>query len=197
MPDNADFEIDIKKCLGKNLKLLRMSHGLSRAEMAEIFHFSEDAIAKWEQGSRTPQLETLVKIARFYNVDIDDLINEIPEPYKLNEHDIHFMRSCSDINKPLSRLSFRHRIVFLAAALFIIISLAMFRSYFHNQSSLKTSQNDTAGLFVPTDDVMFLPVNEYSNQIIISENAASKPTICPDSSGIIGFYSEEKNLYDK
>ena len=58
-----------------NLILLRNIKGISQEELAEIIGISRQAYAKWEQGKTVPDIEKCAKLASFYGVTIDDLIN--------------------------------------------------------------------------------------------------------------------------
>ena len=57
-----------------NLKKLRRKHGLSRAALASQISYSEKAIEKWEDGSSTPPLAVLDKLAQLFCVSLEDLI---------------------------------------------------------------------------------------------------------------------------
>lgn len=55
----------------KRLKELR--GGRSQAEIATILGLKQPTYASYEIGSREPSMQTLVKIADFYNVSLDTL----------------------------------------------------------------------------------------------------------------------------
>ena len=59
---------------GKKLKELRVEQGLSQRQLGEIFSVCNQTISFWESGSREPDLDTLVKIARHFDVSIDFLL---------------------------------------------------------------------------------------------------------------------------
>lgn len=61
---------------GKKLKELRVEQGLSQRQLGEIFSVCNQTISFWESGSREPDLDTLVKIARHFDVSIDFLLEE-------------------------------------------------------------------------------------------------------------------------
>lgn len=63
---------------GIKLKELRVEKKLTQLQMAEILDTSKSNISKYEAGSVEPNLETLVKISKYFNVPIDYLLgNEI------------------------------------------------------------------------------------------------------------------------
>ena len=61
---------------GIKLKELRIEKGLSQQKLGEILGFCNQTISFWESGSREPDLDTLVKIANFFEVCFDDLLEE-------------------------------------------------------------------------------------------------------------------------
>ena len=61
---------------GKKLKELRMEKGLSQQKLGEILGFCNQTISFWENGSREPDLDTLLKISKFFEVPIEELLEE-------------------------------------------------------------------------------------------------------------------------
>lgn len=59
----------------ENLKLLRKTKGLTQTQFASTFNISTGTIAMWETGKRMPDSETLKRIAQFFNVSIDYLLD--------------------------------------------------------------------------------------------------------------------------
>lgn len=62
--------------LSDNLTRLRKSRNLTQAEFAEIIKYSDKSVSKWETGMSVPNLETLVEIAEFYGMTLDDLVKK-------------------------------------------------------------------------------------------------------------------------
>ena len=61
---------------GKRLKELRLERGLSQRAMGEAFGVCNQTISFWESGSREPCLDDLLKIAKFFGVSTDYLLDE-------------------------------------------------------------------------------------------------------------------------
>ena len=61
---------------GKKLKALRVEMGLSQRQLGEELGVVNQTISFWESGSREPDLDTLLKIARFFAITIDELLYE-------------------------------------------------------------------------------------------------------------------------
>ena len=61
---------------GKRLKELRIEKGLSQQKSGEIFGFCNQTISFWESGSREPDLDTLLKISHYFDVSLEELLEE-------------------------------------------------------------------------------------------------------------------------
>lgn len=61
---------------GKRLKELRIEKGLSQQKLGEHLGFCNQTISFWESGSREPDLDTLLKIAYFFDVKIEELLED-------------------------------------------------------------------------------------------------------------------------
>ncbi|MCA1021824.1 helix-turn-helix domain-containing protein [Halobacillus litoralis] len=66
--------------LEQRLTYLRRLHKLSQYELAEKLGFSRGKYSNYEQGKRSPDYETLARIADFYDVTIDYLLGRTDEP---------------------------------------------------------------------------------------------------------------------
>lgn len=67
------------------LKQLREDAGYSQYSFADAFGTKQSTVGGWESGAREPKIETLIKIANFYNVSLDYLLGrenkkETPSP---------------------------------------------------------------------------------------------------------------------
>lgn len=60
---------------GDKLKELRISKNLSQEELGEIFEVRKSSISNWETGKATPTFDMLTKIAQYFGVTIDYLLN--------------------------------------------------------------------------------------------------------------------------
>jgi len=61
--------------LSRNLKKLREQKGLSQDQLAKLADIANNTIIKIEQGeNQNPTLDTLKKIAKAFDVSVDDLI---------------------------------------------------------------------------------------------------------------------------
>lgn len=60
---------------GERLKILRKEKKLTQAQLGKILNISDAAINRYEKGLRQPDTITLNKIAEFFDVSVDYLLN--------------------------------------------------------------------------------------------------------------------------
>ncbi len=58
----------------KVLKELRLEENLTQEDISNLLHIDRSNIANYERGKRLPSIESLIKIAEFFNVSLDYLI---------------------------------------------------------------------------------------------------------------------------
>jgi transcriptional regulator with XRE-family HTH domain len=56
------------------LKELRLSKGLTQSEVAKVIGYSSLSYARYEKGEREPDINTLCKLADYFEVSVDYLI---------------------------------------------------------------------------------------------------------------------------
>lgn len=62
--------------LTDNLVILRNIKGLTQEAVAEAIGISRQSYSKWEQGETIPDVDKCDKLAKFYGVTIDSLVNQ-------------------------------------------------------------------------------------------------------------------------
>lgn len=70
-----------------NFKLFRKKSGFTQEDIAEKLGVSRQAVAKWENGDTTPDIEFCIQLAELYGTTLDALVcqeymNEAPESGK-------------------------------------------------------------------------------------------------------------------
>ncbi len=66
----------INDSIGGRIKQLRQSKSITQKELSEMLYKSESTVRMWELGKSEPDLEMLKKIANFFNVSVDYLLND-------------------------------------------------------------------------------------------------------------------------
>jgi transcriptional regulator with XRE-family HTH domain len=66
--------MDMRRLVGRNLKLLRTAKGLTQEELAVKSGFSQQFLSGIERGKRNPTIVTLYEIAQALGVSHEDLV---------------------------------------------------------------------------------------------------------------------------
>lgn len=62
--------------LKEKLHDLRIKHGITQADLAAAVGVSSRAVKYWEHGERTPNLASLLALARYFNVSTEYFLME-------------------------------------------------------------------------------------------------------------------------
>lgn len=104
--------------LGNKLIELRKSKKLSQEELAEKINVSRQTISNWENGRFYPDIDALVKLSKYFNISIDDLLN-------CDDKVIEYLKESTDIVKSNKHLFYAILLNILIIILFIIIGLTL------------------------------------------------------------------------
>ncbi len=63
-----------KNVFKDNLKELRLEKNLGQVELAKALDVSKGIISLWENGLREPNMYSLIKLAKFFDITIDELV---------------------------------------------------------------------------------------------------------------------------
>lgn len=64
-----------QKKIGQFLKGLRKERGVTQGQLAEILGVSDRSISRWENGVTMPDLDLLIELARYHDVEIGEILN--------------------------------------------------------------------------------------------------------------------------
>lgn len=92
--------------IGKMIYRLRDQANLTQAQFSELFGVSQQSVQKWESGVTVPDIEKIVKIAKYFDISLDAFImgndnriveemkrSKLPKPQYQNMHDWEFYSS--------------------------------------------------------------------------------------------------------
>ena len=60
--------------LANNLRHLRKQHELTQKDLSRMLNISRQAYSNYETSKRTPDLDTLLYLSRFYHISLDTLV---------------------------------------------------------------------------------------------------------------------------
>lgn len=61
------------------VKYLRIKHGYTQLELAELTNITQPALQAYEAGKAKPLKNTAIQLAKVLGVDVDDLMNDEKE----------------------------------------------------------------------------------------------------------------------
>ena len=62
------------------LKEIRKSKGISQLKLAMELNTNQNTISRYENGEREPEIHELIKIADYFNISIDYLLERTDNP---------------------------------------------------------------------------------------------------------------------
>ena len=71
---NELFSYNFYMEIGKIIKELRKDSNLSQTGLANIIGTTQDTISLWELGKSLPDINMLIKLAKYFNVSTDYLL---------------------------------------------------------------------------------------------------------------------------
>lgn len=105
-----------QKKVGGFLKKLRAAKGITQEQLAEIMNVSNRTVSRWETGSNMPDLDILIELADFYEVEIREILDGERKSEKMNENEKEtLMKVAGYSNEEKSRFTRRIHAMFLAA----------------------------------------------------------------------------------
>ena len=66
---------EIKLNIGTLIRELRKEQNLTQSELAQMMQTTQDTISLWELGKSMPDIISLVKLAKLFNVSADYLLD--------------------------------------------------------------------------------------------------------------------------
>lgn len=99
--------------VGKRLRALRESIGVSQAKMAELIHSQQPSIARYETDQTDPSAEVLLRYADYFDVSMDYIFGRTDKPqgerYEYEQKRLiekpelkQFIEMCFDPDSPMS-----------------------------------------------------------------------------------------------
>ncbi len=62
------------------LKQLRRARGISQLKLAMDLHLNQNSISRYESGEREADYDTLIRLANYFSVSIDYLLERTDKP---------------------------------------------------------------------------------------------------------------------
>lgn len=75
----------MKGIIGEFLKELRKEKELTQQQFAEILNVSNRTVSRWENGNNMPDLDVLIYISDYYEIDLRELLDGESKSEKMNK----------------------------------------------------------------------------------------------------------------
>lgn len=112
--------------IGNFIQDLRKEKKLTQEKMAEQFGVTRRTVSRWGTGTNLPDLDLLIELADFFEVDLREILDGGRKTEKMNkelEETVHMVADYSNAEK--EKLNARIRWVFLVAFLGFAVSSAV------------------------------------------------------------------------
>ncbi|MBQ3889766.1 MAG: helix-turn-helix transcriptional regulator [Lachnospiraceae bacterium] len=117
--------------LSENIKFYRKKLELTQEELAENMSVTVGAVSKWESGANVPDVQTMMELANFFDISMDELLGynmsskKVNDMYKTienlcNEH--KFDEAISEAKTALIRFPHTFKILYAAANTYFFCS---------------------------------------------------------------------------
>ncbi|MGN0351502.1 MAG: helix-turn-helix domain-containing protein [Roseburia sp.] len=101
--------------IGCFIKSLRKEKGLTQEQLAEQFQVSRRTVSRWETGSNLPDLDILIEMADYYDVDLRELLDGERKNEKMNKELEETVLKVADYsNEEKQKLTKRMHVLFIA-----------------------------------------------------------------------------------
>lgn len=112
--------------IGTFLKELRNEKRLTQEQLAEKLNVSRRTVSRWETGSNLPDLDILIEMADYYEVDLRELLDGERKSGKMNKELEETVLKVADYsNEEKMKLTRRMHWVFLAGFVSFILFIVV------------------------------------------------------------------------
>jgi transcriptional regulator with XRE-family HTH domain len=113
-----------QKKIGALLKKLRTEKGLTQEQFAEIVMVSNRTVSRWENGNNMPDLDILIQIFDYYEIDLRELLDGERKSENMNkELEENVLKAVEYTNCETERYTKRvHRLLLVGAILWFVLS---------------------------------------------------------------------------
>lgn len=114
--------------IGMFFKELRKEKGLTQEQLAEKLRVSRRTVSRWETGSNMPDLDILVEMADYYDVDLRELIDGERKSGKMNQELEETVLKVADYSNEEKRrmTKIMHRLFIAGVVSFILFFVLLF-----------------------------------------------------------------------
>lgn len=114
--------------IGGFLKELRKEKGLTQEQLAEQFNVSRRTVSRWETGSNMPDLDVLIEMADYYDVDLRELFDGERKSEKMNKELKETVLKIADYNNDEKQKLIKRMHLFFIAGLIGFVTFLLIQA---------------------------------------------------------------------
>ena len=139
-----------QKKIGGFLKELRKEKGVTQEQLAEQFSVSNRTISRWENGNNMPDLDILIEISDYYEVDIREILNGERKSENMDKEMKETVLQAADYtNTENERYNKRVRLCnAIAMGLFLLYTIIKDTVVYADYSAVKAAADIAQGLAI-------------------------------------------------
>ena len=112
--------------IGKYLQELRKEKGITQEQLAERVGVARRTISRWETGSNMPDLDILIELSDYYNVDLRELLSGERKSEQMDKEMKETVLQVADYsNEEKERLLRRMHWLFIAGLIGFVVFLVI------------------------------------------------------------------------
>lgn len=112
--------------IGAFMKELRKEKGFTQEQLAEQFNISRRTVSRWETGSNLPELDILIKMADYYEVELGELLNGERKSGDMNRELEETVRKVAEYsNEDKRKITKRMHLLFIGGVIAAILYLIL------------------------------------------------------------------------
>lgn len=152
--------------IGAFLKELRKQKGLTQEQFAEIVHVSNRTVSRWENGYNLPDLDVLIELADYYEVDLREILDGERKGDKMNKDLEETILKTADYTNTQTELYIKRvRLVFLISAILWFVSQLINHTDLDEIAVLAAISDFAEGAAMGTLFVGLIIISRYGNRI--------------------------------
>ncbi|MGN0143149.1 MAG: helix-turn-helix domain-containing protein [Roseburia sp.] len=113
--------------IGSFIKELRKEKGLTQEQLAEQFRVSRRTVSRWETGSNLPDLDILIEMADYYDVELRELLDGERKSEKMNKELEETVLKVADYsNEEKQKMTKRMHLLFIGGLIAAVVYMILF-----------------------------------------------------------------------
>ncbi len=113
--------------IGTFLKELRNEKNLTQEQLGEFLGVSRRTVSRWETGSNMPDLDILIEMADYYDVDLRELLDGERKSEKMNKEMKETLEKVASYNEMLNLKSMRQGILTMSIVFIFMVLISVWK----------------------------------------------------------------------